>query len=104
MQKFNILTATSAAFMALSAPAIAEELDVASTFGTNNLLGQMGVKFAENVSIATGGDLTLTLRSLWETERYTKLDHATIHSTLGIPQRTRYRQRARWEVIRTGGF
>ena len=61
MQKFNILTATSAAFMALSTPAIAEELDVASTFGTNNLLGQMGVKFAENVSIATGGELTLTL-------------------------------------------
>ena len=50
------------------------------------------------------GDLTLTLRSLRETERYTKLDHATIHSTLGIPQRVRYRARPSFQVIRTGGF
>ena len=50
------------------------------------------------------GDLTLTLRSLWETERFVKLDHATIHSTLGIPQKVRYRQRPTWQIIRTGGF
>lgn len=50
------------------------------------------------------GDLSLTLRSLWETERSTELEHATIHNTLGIPQRVRHRQRARWEVIRSGGF
>ncbi len=50
------------------------------------------------------GDLSLTLRSLWETERAVELEHATIHNTLGIPQRVRARQRARWEVIRTGGF
>ncbi|MCP4810817.1 MAG: Flp pilus assembly protein CpaB [Proteobacteria bacterium] len=50
------------------------------------------------------GDLSLTLRSLWETERSTELEHATIHNTLGIPQAVRHRQRARWEVIRSGGF
>lgn len=50
------------------------------------------------------GDLSLSLRSLWETEREVELEQATIHSTLGVPQRVRYKQRARWEVIRSGGF
>jgi pilus assembly protein CpaB len=50
------------------------------------------------------GDLTLSLRSLWETERFVKIDHATIHSTLGIPQKVRYRQRPSWQIIRTGGY
>ncbi len=50
------------------------------------------------------GALTLTLRSLWEKEKALDLEHATIHNTLGIPQRVRTRTRARWEVIRTGGF
>ncbi|MCB9741982.1 MAG: Flp pilus assembly protein CpaB [Alphaproteobacteria bacterium] len=52
----------------------------------------------------TLGELSLSLRSLWEDERFVELEHATIHSTLGIPQRVRHRQRARWEVIRAGGF
>ena len=50
------------------------------------------------------GALSLTLRSLYEQERTVELEHATIHNTLGIPQRVRYRQRARYEVIRAGGF
>ncbi len=50
------------------------------------------------------GDLTMSLRSLWETRRHIQLDHATIHSTLGIPQRVRYRQRPSWQVIRMGGY
>lgn len=61
MKKKNLVAAACAAFMVGSAPAMSETIDVASTFGTTNLLGQMGVKFAENVSIATGGDLTLKL-------------------------------------------
>ena len=56
----NLVAAACASF-ALAGAASAEKLDVASTFGTNNLLGQMGVKFAENVAIATGGDLELNI-------------------------------------------
>ena len=61
MGKNHVTAAACAALMACTAPAVSEELDVASTFGTTNLLGQMGVKFAENVAIATGGELTLKL-------------------------------------------
>jgi pilus assembly protein CpaB len=50
------------------------------------------------------GDLNLTLRSLWETERFVELEHASIHSTLGIPQRVRYTKRASYRVISSGGF
>ncbi len=50
------------------------------------------------------GDLSLTLRSLWETERFAELEHATIHTTLGIPQRVRYTKRPSYRVISTGGF
>lgn len=60
---------------------------------------------AQKIALAQQlGDLTLTLRSLWETEREVELDHATIHSTLGIPQKVRYRQRPSWQIIRSGGF
>ena len=52
MKKKSILAAGCAVIMACTTPAIAEEIDVASTFATSNLLGQMGVKFADNVSIA----------------------------------------------------
>jgi TRAP-type mannitol/chloroaromatic compound transport system substrate-binding protein len=56
-------TAIAAATMALAGSVYAvEKIDVASTFGTSNLLGQMGVKFAENVGIATGGDVRLNLK------------------------------------------
>jgi pilus assembly protein CpaB len=50
------------------------------------------------------GSLALTLRSLWEQERSVKLDHATIHNTLGIPARVRYTKRNRYSVIRSGGY
>ena len=56
----SLVTAAFAS-LACTSMASAEKLDVASTFGTNNLLGQMGVKFAENVAIATGGELELNL-------------------------------------------
>lgn len=52
----------------------------------------------------TLGALSLTLRSLWETDRDVELTQTTIHSTLGIPQQVRFQQRSRWEVIRSGGF
>ena len=61
MNRKSTIAAACVALMVGTTPALSEELDVASTFGTSNLLGQMGVKFAENVSIATGGDLTLKL-------------------------------------------
>ncbi len=50
------------------------------------------------------GELSLVLRSLWETERYVELEHASIHTTLGIPQRVRYTKRPSYRVISTGGF
>lgn len=50
------------------------------------------------------GELSLTLRSLWETERFVELEHASVHTTLGIPQRVRYNKRPSYRVISTGGF
>lgn len=50
------------------------------------------------------GAIHLTLRSLWDNEKVADLSYADIHNTLGVPQRVRTRTRARWEVIRTGGF
>jgi TRAP-type mannitol/chloroaromatic compound transport system substrate-binding protein len=35
------------------------KLDVASTFGTNNFLGQVAVTLGENISVATGGNVSL---------------------------------------------
>ena len=61
MKNYNAIAAVCAAFVVCSAPVMAEKLDVASTFSTSNLLGEMGVKFADNVNIATGGDLELVM-------------------------------------------
>ncbi|WP_417543156.1 TRAP transporter substrate-binding protein [Marinobacter sp.] len=36
-----------------------KKLDVASTFGTNNFLGQVAVELGNNISVATGGDVSL---------------------------------------------
>ena len=60
--KFTMLVTAVAASVNFSGSLMAaEKLDVASTFATSNLLGHMGVKFAENVKIATGGDIELKL-------------------------------------------
>ncbi|MFH1465310.1 MAG: Flp pilus assembly protein CpaB [Pseudomonadota bacterium] len=50
------------------------------------------------------GSLNLTLRSLWEADRFVELEHATIHSTLGIPQQVRYTPKPRYRLIQSGGF
>jgi pilus assembly protein CpaB len=50
------------------------------------------------------GDLTVSLRSLWETPEPVALDHATVASTLGLVQQVRYRQGPRYRVIEGGGF
>lgn len=50
------------------------------------------------------GSLNLTLRSLWEADRFVELEHATIHSTLGIPQQVRYNPKPRYRLIQSGGF
>ena len=47
MMRKCIAATACATFLTCAVPAMSETLDVASTFGTNNLLGQMGVKFAE---------------------------------------------------------
>lgn len=39
-----------------------ERIDVASTFGTNNFLGQVALKLSENVKIATAGAINLDIR------------------------------------------
>ena len=62
MKKSIYLTIAMMTTMLTAGPvAAADKLDVASTFATSNLLGQMGVKFADNVSIATGGEVELKL-------------------------------------------
>ncbi len=50
------------------------------------------------------GDLTVSLRSLWETPEPIVLDHATVASTLGIVQQVRYRSGPRYRVIEGGGL
>ena len=50
------------------------------------------------------GSLGVTLRSLWEQERFVELEYATVHSTLGIPQQVRYTARPRYRLIQSGGF
>jgi TRAP-type mannitol/chloroaromatic compound transport system substrate-binding protein len=62
MKKIMNLSIAVTACLAFSGSVIAaDKLEVASTFATSNLLGQMGVKFADNVNIATGGDVKLKL-------------------------------------------
>ena len=62
MKKPIYLSIAIIASLLTAGPLIAaDKLDVASTFGTSNLLGQMGVKFADNVNIATGGEVELKL-------------------------------------------
>lgn len=50
------------------------------------------------------GGLSLSLRSLWESEPPVELQHATINSTLGIPQQVRYNPRPKYRLIQSGGF
>jgi pilus assembly protein CpaB len=50
------------------------------------------------------GDLTVSLRSLWETPDPVALDHATVASTLGLVQQVRYRSGPRYRVIEGGGM
>lgn len=50
------------------------------------------------------GSLSVTLRSLWEADRFVELESATVHSTLGIPQQVRYTPRPRYRLIQSGGF
>ncbi len=50
------------------------------------------------------GSLNITLRSLWEADRFVELEHATIHSTLGIPQQVRYNPKPRYRLIQSGKY
>lgn len=61
MPAMKILTTSATVCLLMNSAAVAEKIDVASTFATSNLLGEMGVKFADNVRVATGGDVTMRL-------------------------------------------
>jgi pilus assembly protein CpaB len=50
------------------------------------------------------GTLSLSLRSLWESERFVELEHSTIQSTLGVPQQVRYKPKPGYRLIQSGGF
>ena len=50
------------------------------------------------------GDLTISLRSLWESPEPVTLDHATVASTLGLVQQVRYRSGPRYRVFEGGGM
>lgn len=50
------------------------------------------------------GDLTISLRSLWESPEPVALDHATVASTLGLVQQVRYRSGPRYRVFEGGGM
>jgi pilus assembly protein CpaB len=49
------------------------------------------------------GDLTVSLRGLWESPEAVALDHATVASTLGLVQQVRYRSGPRYRVFEGGG-
>ncbi len=50
------------------------------------------------------GDLTVSLRSLWETPEILALDHATMATTLGIVQQVRARRGRAYRLIEGGGM
>ena len=55
---------------------------------------------AQRLTLAqTMGDLTVSLRSLWETPEQLTLDHATMASTLGLVQQVRARRGRSYRVI-----
>ncbi len=92
---------------AVSAEEIDEPRDLRSGIhkGGSTVTLQVTPEEAQKLILAQElGALALTLRSLWEQERSVKLDHATIHNTLGIPQRVRYKTRPKYSMIRSGGL
>lgn len=50
------------------------------------------------------GSLTVTLRSLWEDQRFVDLEKTSIHTAVGIPKKVRYKRRASYRTIRDGAF
>ena len=50
------------------------------------------------------GDLTLTLRGRFETEKQVELEAASVNSTLGIKKQVRYRRNRGFGVYGPGGF
>jgi pilus assembly protein CpaB len=50
------------------------------------------------------GTLTLTLRSLWEDQRYVELEKTSIHTAIGIPKKVRYQRKASYRTIREGAY
>jgi len=50
------------------------------------------------------GSLVLTLRSLWEDQRYVELEKTSIHTAIGIPKKVRYRRKASYRTIREGSW
>lgn len=50
------------------------------------------------------GTLTLSLRSLWEDQRFVELEKTSIHTAIGIPKKVRYQRRASYRTIREGSY
>ncbi|MFM7200985.1 MAG: Flp pilus assembly protein CpaB [Myxococcota bacterium] len=50
------------------------------------------------------GSLSLTLRSLWEDQRFVDLEKTSIHTAIGIPKKVRYQRKASYRTIREGSF
>jgi len=50
------------------------------------------------------GTLTLTLRSLWEDQRFVELEKTSIHTAIGIPKKVRYQRKASYRTIREGAY
>ena len=50
------------------------------------------------------GSLSLSLRSLWEDQRFVDLEKTSIHTAIGIPKKVRYQRKASYRTIREGAF
>lgn len=50
------------------------------------------------------GTLSMTLRSLWEDQRFVDLEKTSIHTAIGIPKKVRYQRKASYRTIREGSF
>lgn len=60
---------------------------------------------AQKVTLAQEmGSLSLTLRSLWEEQKFVELEKTSIHTAIGIPQKVRYQRKASYRTIREGAF
>jgi len=86
---------------------VAGEAEQSGTTKDNNYTISLALSPADAQKLVLAqsiGDLTLTLRGRFETEKQVQLDAASVNSTLGIKKQVRYRRNRGFGVYGPGGF